>query len=75
MPSSAGWTREKPFGDIGNAAFENHTGDLWVSGYTMHGIQRPDRSAKENDAAIGDAQAADNRRYILQHADQCRLAC
>src|SRR5262249_57728077 len=35
-------THEKPFGDIRNAAFENHTGDLWVSKHTMHGIQRPD---------------------------------
>src|SRR5215510_9593996 len=34
-------THEKPFDDIRNAAFENHTDDLWVSGYTMHGIQRP----------------------------------
>ena len=35
-------THEKSFGDIGNAAFENHTGNLWVSGHAMHGIQRPD---------------------------------
>ena len=35
-------THEKSFGDIGNAAFENHTGNLWMSEHAMHGIQRPD---------------------------------
>ena len=34
-------THEKSFGDIGNAAFENHTSDLRVSEHTMHCIQRP----------------------------------
>jgi hypothetical protein len=32
-------TREKSLGDIGNPAFENHTGNLWVSGHALHGIQ------------------------------------
>src|SRR5262249_46916913 len=65
---------EKPFGDIGNATFENDTDELWVSGHAMYGIQRPDRPAEEDDAAGRDTQAADDPRHILKHADQRRLA-
>src|SRR5262245_35506122 len=32
---------KKPFGDIGNAAFETHPGDLRMTGHAMYSIQRP----------------------------------